>query len=281
MLKNLYPTRVHVWGGFGSQLFALSLVHDLRLRYPKRKFIAVFHTGGVTERNAEILNLFPTLDHQIIRDFSPTAKQGPSNKLILKDLIRRYVLVILKFTYLVLPANTDTEFCKVKPWTLQIRGHYSNRTISQDFFIQLYKTLLTSTTANIDYSNYDCCVHYRLGDLLYLSNKEPISIYQISQEILLRNARKPFVLLTDSPSEAKQRLSKFIRAQVTCPTTDSASVLVLAVGAKYFVGTSSKLSFWAAAMRANLFKTQSSLPGKNQPQVVGLLSQNLSQINFY
>ena len=53
-LKILPRVRVHSWGGFGSQLFAMIIAERLIAKKGLRQIMIVFHTSGVTERELEI-----------------------------------------------------------------------------------------------------------------------------------------------------------------------------------------------------------------------------------
>ena len=54
--KLLPSLEIHIWGGLGSQLYALSL--GLRNDFEKRRVVLVFHNSGVTKRNREAQKLF-------------------------------------------------------------------------------------------------------------------------------------------------------------------------------------------------------------------------------
>ena len=46
--------KVHSWGGLGSQLFALSLIYDLKKKHPRIKVSLIHHTSGISERKFEL-----------------------------------------------------------------------------------------------------------------------------------------------------------------------------------------------------------------------------------
>ena len=79
-----------MWGGLGSQLFGVSLVHSLKKRFPNRSIITVLHSSGVTRRDPEIIKLFPELDFVISDDFIGRAfHDSGSKKFSLKSLVPR------------------------------------------------------------------------------------------------------------------------------------------------------------------------------------------------
>ena len=45
---------VHVWGGFGSQLFGVSLALELCENSSNKDISLIFHNSGITRRNLEL-----------------------------------------------------------------------------------------------------------------------------------------------------------------------------------------------------------------------------------
>ena len=77
------PINIHVWGGLGSQLFALALVEDLAKKFPKRSLRMIFHTGGVTYRKLDIAPLLSEYKFFVNDDYashSVTRDSGRSVK---------------------------------------------------------------------------------------------------------------------------------------------------------------------------------------------------------
>lgn len=285
MLQRLLVTEIHAWGGLGSQLFAIAATLDLKNQFPNKQVVVVLHTGGVTRRSAEVVELFPNLRFRFIDDFGSIADNHGVSQPTKRVFFRKSLLKILEFLRLVIPANNDREFSKVKPWTMQLRGHYSNRSIPEGF-LSLLDQSLTQQFSEFDFSNQQfCCIHYRLGDLLAIANKSPISVEKIVKEYFKRfqfeSQLPPILLFSDSPDEAKARFLNLKSFELLNPVSDSRSVIVNACRSKYFIGTSSKISFWIAAIRASTYDSPSSLPRVNIPQYSALLGSNLEKINPY
>ena len=68
MLSMLPAIKIHIWGGLGSQLYALALKIDLQKKFKTRKVVLVFHNSGVTRRDAELGSAFPHLTHRFRQD---------------------------------------------------------------------------------------------------------------------------------------------------------------------------------------------------------------------
>ena len=64
--KKLY---VHIWGGFGSQLFALALGIDIKNKFPAKEIYYKFHTSGVTKREIEIFGQSENDNFTLIKEF--------------------------------------------------------------------------------------------------------------------------------------------------------------------------------------------------------------------
>lgn len=278
----LPPLKIHTWGGLGSQLYAVALAQDLRARFPHRRLQVVLHTGGVTRRVPEIVELFPTIEYRFQDDFqSPNYSEsgekkssGGGSKELLKNILIRLHFVTL--------CNNDLETRSVRFWTMCARGHYSYRSIGDRFLFMLWDSLAMGELSE-DYSSA-CSVHYRLGDLLSLEEKSPISEEDIKTEYFRINQKWNFTstfVFSDSPIEAKLRFSKFVSCELHAPDITTRQVMVNAIQSAYFIGTASKISFWIASIRAICFAGQSSLPKKNFSQYIGLLQKRISHVFPY
>lgn len=255
MNSKFYPTlRVHAWGGLGSQLFAIALIVDLKRRFPTRNVELVLHNGGVTKRAPEIAGLILNLRIRIVDDFSLIdAIENDSNRWE-KTSSRRFFfncakLICIKFG-LISRSNTNCEWQKVKPWVISFRGHYSSREISEDVLSLIYQKLLT---LNIIESNehfqrdLEAVIHYRLGDLLQLKNKQQIQLQRLGNILDspgLRNIHE-YTVFSDSLEEAVKLLSNIEkRKKFTKLALSTREMLICASKAKIFIGTNSKLSIW-------------------------------------
>lgn len=268
IIRFIPALRVHSWGGFGSQLFTAYVILKLQKRFPGRRIKVVIHTAGVTRRITE-LN-FEQLGVKAIQveDYKSGAVDHDSNEWSLsffrqmRRITSALFIPILKWLNIFQTANSDDSFAAIRLWTLIVRGHYTklarDKHLLKDLFDFLYKADYTRT------KNTDIlALHYRLGDLLNLSTKEPIKIERIDS--LLKqvpiNTESKF-LLTDSSIEElsisleqSSNLSSFIVVNY-----DPLTTLWFCITADDFVGTNSKISIWATIFRSALFNKESFLP---------------------
>jgi hypothetical protein len=167
---------------------------------------------------------------------------------------------------------------------LSLRGHYSYRSISPDFLDDLKKSILSKEFAKVIANDSSCCIHYRLGDLLTLNEKKPISSLSILSEFKTIQKNYVFsklIVFSDSPVEAKKRFSTAGTQSLEVPNSSTTQVIANSVHANYFIGTSSKISFWIAAIRAVVDQGRSSLPRVNVNQFKGLVRGHAELINLY
>ena len=260
--------RVHTWGGFGSQLFTAYLILKLQRDIPQRSILALNHTSGVSRRTTEFDFESLGVALQQIEDFK--GREVPATSFISdKGILGRFFQFLkvstvrfLKETKIIVEANDDTSFSSIKPWTLALRGHYTNISLENDLVKDLYVLLINSQN-HTKVNSSKVVIHYRLGDLLTLNKKSPVSPERIDA-ILSGLISKDVVLmlLTDSSQdEFSKYVSQSSMLQKCIPVTlDPLHTLQLCIGAEVFVGTGAKISLWAAIFRHRQFKKQSYLP---------------------
>ena len=129
------PINIHVWGGLGSQLFALALVEDLAQKFPKRSLRMIFHTGGVTYRKLDIAPLLSEYKFFVKDDYAShsvsRATGRPVNNISSKVTQSKIFLKKLAFFLGFSRAlDSDQDFQRCKPWIISVRGHYTYRVIS-------------------------------------------------------------------------------------------------------------------------------------------------------
>jgi hypothetical protein len=276
----IYPTiRLHTWGGFGSQLFAAQLVLKIKQDFPYRRIKVVIHTSGVTKRNLEFDFQQLGVNSKVVDDFEleqVTTDKARYSILYRANIKRRLTLflsTILKKLALVVSANDNWSYARIKPWTLELRGHYTrielDKLILQELFFFLYR-------GNTQYfhSKEEVVIHYRLGDLLYLQNKQPIAPERIEALIdMLNLADKPMALMTDSSVSELDLLIKPTSILKRCRLTnlDALQTVHSCVDAHLFIGSTAKLSLWSAIFRFFLFQRESFLPNElNWSAEIGL-----------
>ncbi len=274
---------VHCWGGLGSQLFALALIHDLEFRFPGRKFILVLHSSGVTKRAPEISNIPFAGILRVVDDFSQSSQSRKLSSF--RKTFRKILKWLVSAFGIVASGDTDLEFQRIRPWVRQIRGHYSRRTISRSFLLKLEFFLNSTLDASTSFSN-DVAIHYRLGDLLALAEKTPINAGRVATELIRIRRDYPgrISLFSDSPQTASKLLANLgIACDISDSFRESLEVINLARNASYFIGTSSKISYWIICLRhldENL--VTSSMPTSDESNLTPLIGRRASKlINYY
>jgi hypothetical protein len=282
------PLKIHTWGGLGSQLFAVALAFDVREKFPRRKIKIVLHTGGVTLRRPEVTDLFPGLDYEYVSDFEVSSSESTKKKAtVLQQLKRQFVArlkaVVISFRIIV-NCNDDLEYSHLRFWTLACRGHYSYKYVNRNFY-QLLEIALQKYRI-IEKQEFGNCltIHYRLGDLLTLDQKSPVSASLIFSEIsklLSVNEFDSLVLLSDSPEVARDIFNGNTLKKLFAPDFNTFEVMNCAISSIYFLGTSSKVSFWIAAVRSSNLKIHSSLPKSSRTQMKYMLGSETELIHYY
>lgn len=272
--RYLPPLKIHTWGGFGSQLFSIALGSELLGRYPKRRILIVLHTGGVTRRLPEVVDLYPEFEYAFIDDHEKlqTLNIGKRNRI--NSITFKCFKACLRTLGFIQNSNNDLEFSSIKPWTLSLRGHYSYRSISEEFLCSLDMRLQKMHPELISGIERNLCLHYRLGDLLDLEEKPPLpseKILERIEEFLSYSIERKVVLFSDSPDEAVKRLKSNNVINFLAPEGDTTEVIRQAVQSIFFIGTSSKISFWIAAIRGSVYGRKSALPSINKNQYSKML----------
>jgi len=274
-LKNkinyfLPALRVHTWGGFGSQLFTAYIILKLQRDIPQRRIMAVNHTSGVSRRTIEFDFESIGVASKQIEDFNGedvTTTGFIPNKGILGRFFQFLKVLTVRFikgTKIIVEANSDTSFSSIEPWTLALRGHYTNISLENDLVKDLYELLINSRNhAKVNSSKV--VIHYRLGDLLTLKEKSPISTKRIDAILSLIIAKNvvPMLLTDSSEDEFSKYVSQSSILQKCIPITlDPLHTLQFCIGAEVFVGTGAKISLWAAIFRQFLLQQTSYLPNE-------------------
>jgi hypothetical protein len=272
-----FSTYVHSWGGLGSQLFALAFILKGRIRHPWKKFVLVHHTSGVTRRPLEA-SLFThfDIDYIEIDDFKHNSFAGKSELNLLLNFIGSVFKSALNFLGIVIFQSNEEEL-NVRPWTRTIRGHYFRNQIP-DCILDILKNYfleLGNIRGNQNPDSFNSIfVHYRLGDLLTLKEKSPISKEQL--EVVLSTVSdfgfSDFILDSDSPEIARHNFMEVLEARGKSQNSKINSFkgsleefISASISAPVFIGTNSKISIWIA-----LFKSNESLGVSFLPKVTAV-----------
>jgi hypothetical protein len=278
-------------------MYAWALFERLQVQFPNKKFKLVFHTGGVTKRLPDLESLFAKNEKDFVQDFessdNPISGKSQNKKLgsTIKKSFTRVIKQVLISTGFVASANNETEFSKLKPWAISVRGHYSELRIDLETILSM-KTRADSSSSKFSVNikqNKDLDVlHYRLGDLLSLAEKSPIDTKRITNAIQDAKAgtTRELWVLSDSPSQAVellQREGSEIQVKLDDGSLDAWQSLMAMSNANIFIGTSSKLSIWATIFRALLLdEAQSHISSEVKHHVVANLAEpELSGVHFY
>lgn len=267
----IYPTlRVHTWGGFGSQLFAAQLILKIKKDFPLRKIKVFVHTSGVTRRYLEFDFQKLGVNSKVVDDFKSSETTGVEKltslalRLKVKYLLSLLFSQILKNSAIVLNADDNCSYSKIKPWTLEIRGHYTRLTLETSILYDLFQVLYSSSTKDLD-PEKKAVIHYRLGDLLHLQNKQPIHPTRIEGLLdSLDLANRTLILLSDSSMSEFDLLLKPASVLRRCNISnlDALQTIQSCVDADIFIGSTAKLSLWSAIFRSFIFQRESFLPNE-------------------
>jgi hypothetical protein len=249
-----------VWGGLGSQLYALALRNEMLEKYPKRLIKLHLHTGGVTKRLSELDGIIDSKYLVFIDDFSPSSNDGYAGDSLLEGSVAKESFflflprfILLKFGF-VARMNDDLDSLKLKPWVRQIRGHYSTRQLSKEVISRMYSEIFSSgLTASDVTSPINKGIHYRLGDLLVIGTKEPTTIFNLSRGIgkaLKIDPDNNFLVYSDSVGQACKNLeAAFLGTQFHHGIGSTLHAIHQLVGIEIFIGTASKITEWITIFR--------------------------------
>jgi hypothetical protein len=254
------PINIHVWGGLGSQLFALALVEDLAQKFPKRSLRLVFHTGGVTFRKLDIAPLLSEYQFFVKDDYvSQTTARDPgrsvnnfSSIVAQSKMLLKKLAVFLGFSS---PLDSDRDFQRCKPWIMSVRGHYTYRVVSSFSIEKIVKKAQLSgmPIPHIPSSNGVVGIQYRLGDLLDISSKSPIEPDLILQSGISLKKDYPearFLLFSDSLQKAIELLDEL--GPIESRNLDPWATITALTENEFFIATNSKISQWVVILRLHL-----------------------------
>lgn len=257
MIQRIFPViQLHCWGGLGSQLYAWAFRLDLEERFPHRRFVLVTHESGISQRAGELNAFFPD-SVKCIEDFGIESQGRMQRETSLKNGIKsKFRKTLKKFfdiTGFVFTDENGIESIRIKPWTLQIRGHFSHLLIQPRFIEEIHFKIINSVGSDkINNFNDKTVIHYRLGDLLKLDDKGPVSSERVLRIIqkLEKGEKSEIFLFSDTPEIALERLSQSIISIVTVEELGAVDTLISLSESKILIGTNSKLSVWASLFRS-------------------------------
>lgn len=268
---SLLPAlRVHSWGGFGSQLFTAYVILKVQKRYPGRRIKVIVHTSGVTRRVSEFD--FTKLGAQVVQieDFESIETQHKTainplhQSLNIPKFLKKIVFRVLKALHIVQTADTNQSFDSVSLWTLALRGHYTRLSLDKELITSLYKILFDNRGFQVS-TNGSAIIHYRLGDLLNLVEKSPISPERVEKVLDLAGLKIESIKVLSDSSESEYRnfvTGSRVLSSLTLENLEPLPSLWLCITANLFIGTGTKLSLWAAIFRDIMLNERSFLPNE-------------------
>lgn len=250
LFSNKLPLKIHCWGGLGSQLLALNYYLEVQEKFPGKQIILVLHTGGITARSSEIdflgskINLLKVDDYHAISSKALIVNKG-SRSLML--FIKFYMKVLANFFRFVI--TDDRKISQVSFWTNSVRCTYTTNILKKQGIVHM-ANILTINAKDLE-SNF-LGVHFRMGDLPTLKPESLVPFSSISA-VIIELLKADIVvnrvkIFSDSRSDTSnlqlpEKISSEWKSVETLQTIRELS------RAKYFIGTSSKVSLWIAIFR--------------------------------
>ena len=246
-LRLPWALKVHCWGGLGSQLFALAMVEELsRAGFP-RKIELVLHNSGVTRRESEIDQLSPQIKISKVQDFgqmklhdsAQLKKQGFQLRFLIIFFFRKLGVVIF-----------SEDISHIRPWTLQLRSHYTHQCISKETLNLVGEMLKVSPSRK--FPRASSALHYRLGDLLTLAEKTYVSPERLIPVLnkIKESGDSHIDVFSDSLEVALGKLQSIDSSAIynLCEISAWDSISTLSMY-KNLVATNSKIGIWGILLR--------------------------------
>lgn len=247
---NKLPLKIHCWGGLGSQLLALNYYLEVQEKFPGKRIILVLHTGGITARSSEIdflsskINLLKVDDYHAISGKALIVNKGSRSRML---FIKSNIKVLANFFRFTI--TDDRKISQVSFWTNSVRCTYTTNILKKQGIVHM-ANILTINAKDLE-SNF-LGVHFRMGDLPTLKPESLVSFSSISA-VIIELLKADIVvnrvkIFSDSSSDTSnlqlpEKISSEWKSVETLQTIRELS------RAKYFIGTSSKVSLWIAIFR--------------------------------
>ena len=265
---------ISCWGGLAGQLSGLATaiwVQD----YLQRPVTIHFHNGGISRRDWEISDLATGFRVRTIREnaeiYGNSEKARLDERLLAKAILKAHQLGDpLRITCV--GARIDAGLVqRVEPWTLSVWGYPTDWSRILGALPDLSDRITRSGRPNFfvgaGQGNY-IAVHWRLGDYVQSRSANAfhgtISARSILDAIsLLPETDLPVRLFTDSPDIALKQMSR--EGSLSGIDIVQQSIwqdLVDMTRGKYFIGSHSGVSLWAALARKHSGCDQVLLPDR-------------------
>jgi hypothetical protein len=230
----------------------LALNYYLRVQelFPGKRIILVLHTGGITARSSEIDFLSSKINLLKVDDYraSSNSKQlHKSDSKSISTFIKKYIKFLAN--YLSFVITDDRKVFKVRFWTYAVRCTYTSNVLRKQDIVNMAGILgIDSNTSEQNFLG----VHYRMGDLPTLKPSALVPLNSISivvNELIKAGAvfGKVKIFSDSIVDNSNLQLPKEIDSEWI--SVDTLQTIRELSQAKYFVGTSSKVSLWVAIFR--------------------------------
>ena len=283
MKLQFYPSiKVHCWGGFGSQLNAVALVHRLSERFTHRKITLYIHEGGRHKAVYELQDIdLSNFNIKFMKDFNDNNFIARPNSKINLSRIAKLLLAMIGFYN---SCDSLKDIQKLKPWVLIIRGSYN--LFPTNTFLDFLKYQLREMN---NAENFDVVIHYRLGDLLKIQEKNPVEASMLVNLLISIGKQQKInkiIVLTSDPDIANSLFKKIdteVAATMKFYYAKPIEVLNFGIRGKIFIGTNSKMSLWPIWLRTTNNYLDNYLPYnfKNDLNFLDQFSVNKFGISFY
>ena len=179
-------------------------------------------------------------------------------------LSKKIAFRVLKALRMVQSADTNQSFDSVSLWTLALRGHYTRLTLDKELISSLYKILFDNRGFQKS-TNGSAIIHYRLGDLINLVEKSPISPERVEKVLELAGPKIESIKVLSDSSESEYRnfvTGSRVLSSLTVENLEPLPSLWLCITSNVFIGTGTKLSLWTAIFRDIMHNERSFLPNE-------------------
>jgi hypothetical protein len=250
LFLNKLTLKVHCWGGLGSQLLALNYYLRVQEMFPGKRIILVLHTDGITARSSEIDFLNSKINLLKVDDYRTSSNSKQMHNTSSKSNFS-FIKVYIKFlaNYFRFVITDDRKVFNVRFWTYSIRCTYTSNVLRKQDIIHIADIL--GIDSNSSEQNF-LGVHYRMGDLPTLKPSSLVPMNSIStvvNELIKADAvfHKVIIFSDSIVDNSKLQLPKEIDSE--WKSIDTLQTIRELSKARYFIGTSSKVSLWIAIFR--------------------------------
>ncbi len=176
-----------------------------------------------------------------------------NNSLITRRKFRLLIKAILDNLSFSINPDNSKKLRRVKFWTTEIRGHYSRLPIGNDYIEFLIDVLGAKSIEQNELAD-TLTIHYRLGDLVYLSDKSyipSINLLIAIKDVYKRYSFDKILIFSDSIEIAKEKLINLgeLTNNIEFSCAPTITLIKESLKSGYFIGTNSKVSFWIQTIR--------------------------------